>query len=67
MHTSGVNTTTMQTLLLHWDAKLKRTSPQESARHGHPTPPVVTRLAMHGNTTSATRSTSVTQKASKLV
>ncbi len=50
-----------------WDAKSKRISPQESARCEHPTPPVVTTLAMLGNTTGATRSTSVTQQASKLV
>jgi hypothetical protein len=41
--------------------------PQESVRHGYPTPPVATTPAMHGSTTSATESTSVIQKASKLV
>jgi hypothetical protein len=41
----------MQTLLHCWDAKSMHTSPQESERHGHPTPPLATTSAMHGNTT----------------
>ncbi len=42
--------------------KSKHTSPHEFERHGHPTPPVVTTSPMHGNTTGATKSTSVPQK-----
>jgi hypothetical protein len=45
--------------------KVKHMSPHESKRYGHPTLPVVITLAMHVNITGATKSTSVTQKASK--
>jgi hypothetical protein len=57
------NMTTMQTLLHHWDAKLRHTSPQEFARHGRLTQQADTTLITRGSTTAAMKSTSVTPRA----
>jgi hypothetical protein len=57
------NMTTSATPLHHLDAKSKLMLSLKFARHGHHTPQVDTTLAMPWNTTIATMSASLTQKA----
>jgi hypothetical protein len=60
MPTFGSNTTTTPTHLYHSGAKSRRILSCQTARCGRPTQPVVSTMAMHGITTAATRSTSMT-------